>query len=219
MSILDKLACSQNIRNDIPNKELAKELAEEKNKEGIREIAINLYNKDKKIQSNCLKVLYEIGYINPILIEDYVKDFLELLNNKNNRLVWGGMIALSTIADRKPDEIFLNLDNIIKIIEKGSVITFDAGMIVLSKVASKDKKYNQKIFPILIDYLKNCRPSSVAQYSESISIALNEDNKEEFINVLYTRPIDLTTPQLKRVKKLLKKIGSFGLSVENSFFC
>lgn len=47
MSVLQKLACMQNRRDEEPNRELAGELAEKKNTAGIKEIAENLWNKDK----------------------------------------------------------------------------------------------------------------------------------------------------------------------------
>jgi hypothetical protein len=50
-------------------------LAAKKNKAGIKEIAENLWNKDKNIQADCIKVLYEVGVIEPDLIADYAEDF------------------------------------------------------------------------------------------------------------------------------------------------
>ena len=44
----------------------------------------NLGNKDKSIQSDCIKILYEIGYIKPIIISDYVNEFTKLFNSRNN---------------------------------------------------------------------------------------------------------------------------------------
>jgi hypothetical protein len=58
-----------------------------RDEQGIREIAENLCNKNKNVQSDCLKVLYEIGYINPELIAGYTGDFLKLLKSKNNRMI------------------------------------------------------------------------------------------------------------------------------------
>lgn len=207
MSILYKLASVQNVRSDVPNQELANELSKNNDKEGIKEIVLNLGNKDKKIQSDCIKVLYEIGYINPSLIEDYVDDFIKLLISKNNRLVWGGMYALTTIAERKPKEIFENLESIINTVNKGSVITVDGGIKALSIVASKDETYSKKIFPFLIKHLKECPPKEVAPHSESILLAVDEKNKNDFIEVLEKRKNDLTGSQLTRIKKIYKKLG------------
>ncbi len=78
MSTLDKIAFFQNRRDEVPNQVLAKELAETKNQDGIREIVQNLENKNKNVRSDCLKVLYEIGYLDPGLIADYYSAFPEI---------------------------------------------------------------------------------------------------------------------------------------------
>src|SRR5512133_3636151 len=109
MSILNRLASLQNRRDEVPNQELARDLAANKDKAGIREVAENLWNKDKNIQADCIKVLYEIGYIEPGLIAGYAEDFIKLLKSKNNRLAWGAMIALSATAKVDADTIFKNL--------------------------------------------------------------------------------------------------------------
>ena len=88
MSVLNRIAHLQNRRDEVPNQELARDLAVQKNRGAILEIAENLWNKDKNIQADCIKVLYEIGYIDPSLIADYAEDFLKLLRSRNNRLVW-----------------------------------------------------------------------------------------------------------------------------------
>jgi len=82
MSVVNRLAHPQNRRDEVPNQELARDLAARKDKAGIREIAANLWNKDKDIQSDCIKVLYEVGSIEPKLIADYAEDFVKLLRSK-----------------------------------------------------------------------------------------------------------------------------------------
>ena len=206
MSVLNKLASMQDRRDEEPNKDLAKELVDQENIDGIREIAENLWNKDKKIQSDCDSVMEEIGRNAPELIEEYVADFLKLLSSKNNRRVWGAMINLSLIADRKPKEIFESYKSIIETIENGSVITMDNGIKTLAIVASKEDKYNQDIFPFLIEQLKTCRPKSVPQYAESIFCAVKSDDREQYIEVLNKRLDILSSSQQNRVKKLLRKL-------------
>lgn len=207
MSILDKFACRQGVRSDVPNQELARYLASNHRAEDIEEIAKNLWNKDKAIQSDCIKILYEIGYIKPELIAKYVNDYIKLLKDRNNRLVWGGMIALSTIARIKHKEIFANLDIIKETTKKGSVITADGGIMTLANTAASGDKYNQAIFPYLIDCLKNCRPKSVGQYSESISVAVTKKNLGLFADTINARKHVLSPSQLKRVDKVLKKLN------------
>jgi len=196
----------QNRRDEVPNQELAKELAAKADRKGIREIAENLWSKDKNIPNDCIKVLYEIGYLKPALIGDYVSDFIRLLSSRNNRLVWGGMIALSTVAAIRPKEIYDDLEKVTKAIANGSVITIDNGIKVLARVAAAREEYSQKIFPYLIEYLERCRPKEVAQHAESILCAVNAKNKETFIGVLTKRQGALSSAQAARIKKILKPL-------------
>ena len=185
---------------------MAKELAEQEDSPAIEEIVRNLNNKNKRIQSDCIKVLYEIGYIEPQLIQPYADTFLSLLESKNNRLVWGGMIALSTIAPLQPDRIFERIDLVIKTIENGSVITVDRGIKTLALVASANDKYNKTIFPFLIDHLKTCRPKDLPQHAESIAVAVTDQNKADFISVLEERKALLKPSQRKRVEKVIRSL-------------
>ncbi len=203
MSVLDKLACSLGRRDEIPNQALARELVNASDKAGIKEIADNLCNRDKDISFDCIKVLYEIGYLKPELISDYVQDFLKIIQSKNNRLVWGGMLALATIAHLKPKEIFDKLDLLKKITHEGSVITVDNGIKTLAVVASTQKDYSQAIFPFLIEHLETCRPKDVPQHSEKILVAVNAENKKTFMDTLNRRLDSLGPSQLVRVKKVI----------------
>ena len=206
MSVLEKIAYMQNRKDEVPNQELAKDLVETNNVDGIREIAENMFNSDKNIQSDCIKVMYEAGYIKPDMIAEYVGDFIELLRSRNNRLVWGAMLALSTIAAIKADEIFKNLEIVLRIMKEGSVIAVDNAIKVLAAVASQNDKYNKKIFPFLLEHLSKCRPKEVGQHAESTFQAVNQKNRDEFIRVLRERESSLTSAQLNRINKLYKKL-------------
>lgn len=208
MSVLNRLAHSLGRRDEVPNQELARDLAAKKDKKGIREIAENLWNKDKNIQADCIKVLYEVGYLEPKLIADYADDFVKLLRSRNNRLVWGGMTALAEVAKANPDVVFKHLDSIKKAKETGSVITVDNAISTLAHTASTNDQYNKVIFPYLLKHLSSCRPKEVPQHSEKTIPAVNASNKEEFIKVLEKRLEDLSGTGLARVKKVIKQVSS-----------
>ena len=207
-SVLDQLATSQNRRDEVPNQELARDLAAKKDKKGIQEIAENLWNKDKNIQADCIKVLYEIGYIEPKLIANYVDDFVKCLKSKNNRLVWGGMTALAECAKANPDAVFNHFDAIKKAKESGSVITVDHSISALAITASANATYNKAIFPYLLKHLSTCRPKEVPQHAERSFPAVNRENKDEFIKVLEKRMEDLNGGGLARVKKVIKQANA-----------
>jgi hypothetical protein len=205
MSTLDKLAHSLGRRDEVPNQELARDLAAKKDRKGIREIAENLWNKDKSMQADCIKVLYEVGAIEPELIAEYAEDFVKCLRSKNNRLAWGGMTALAEVAKADPDVVFKHLDAIRKAKETGSVITVDNAISTLAHTAAGNKKYNAVIFPYLLKHLSRCRPKEVPQHSERTLPAVNTSNKSDFIKVLEKRMEDLSGSGLSRVKKIIKQ--------------
>lgn len=206
MSALSKIAYYQKRRDEIPNQELARQLAESNDKQGIQEIAENLWNKNKNIRSDCLKVLYEIGYINPELIADYVEDFLKLLKDKNNRLVWGAMIGLATIAEKRPREIWQQIDEVIRAVDQGTVITVVWGVKTLATIATADPEYHARLFPILIAQLQKCIPRDLPIHAESVLVAVDKSNLAEFLAVLEARQTELTTSQRGRLRKITNKL-------------
>ena len=204
--VLSKIAYFQNVRGEVPNQELARQLAQARDSAGIQEIAAHLWDKNKNIQSDCLKVLYEIGYLSPDLIADYAGDFLTLLHSKNNRLVWGAMIGLAAVAGLRPDAVWTQVDSVMQIVEAGSVITMLWGVRALAKVAATNPERRGRIFPFLLRLLETCIPRDVPTHAESMLPAVNESVKAEFLSVLDRRAAQLTPSQLARLKKMRKAI-------------
>jgi len=206
MSVLNRIACFQQRRDEAPNQELARELAAARDTEGIREIAENLENSNPSVQSDCLKVLYEIGYLAPDLIADYVTQFLALLHHRNNRMVWGGMIALATIAPLRPAEIWKEVDTVIDAVNYGSAITEDWGIKTLARLAAAEESYAERLFPLLMKYLEHCPPRDVPRHAESILPAVNAGRKGEFLAVLESRRPELSASQLVRTQKMTRRL-------------
>ncbi|MCL2705160.1 MAG: hypothetical protein FWE72_03020 [Spirochaetaceae bacterium] len=204
--MIEKLAFSLGRNDEEPNIELAKKLAKTENRKGIKEIVVGLNNSKEQIANDCIKVLYEIAEIAPALISEYAVNFIQLLKSKNNRLVWGSMTALSKIVSLNPDEVFNNLDIIIEAYEKGSVITVDNSITVFAELVRAGKKYEKKVFPIIIEHLKNCRPKEVGQHAERAFICINKTNSQQYKEAILKRHDLLTDAQKKRVDKLLNKI-------------
>jgi hypothetical protein len=204
MPALNRIAYFQSRRDEALNVELAKELAAKKDKAGIGEIAAELSNKNANIANDCIKVLYEVGAIDPSLIADYASDFLKLLQSKNNRMAWGAMTALAAIAELKADVIYKQLSAVQEAMTNGSVITMDNGVKVLALVAASSKARSAKVFPFLLTHLATCRPKDVPQHSEKSLVAVTAGNQEAFVAVLNKRLPKLTASQATRVKKVIK---------------
>jgi hypothetical protein len=208
MTALDRIAFSLGRRDEVPNQLLARDLAESSDFEGVKEIAEHLWDKNPNIQSDCLKVLYELGMIRPDMVGEYCFDYIKLLKHRNNRMVWGAMIALTTIAVLKADELFPEISRIQSAIEEGSVISVDNGIKTLALIGSSNPDYGKKIIPYLYKHLQTCRPKEVPQHAEHIMAAVDPKNPMEFISVLKARFPDLSPSGLARVNKIIKKFGT-----------
>ena len=207
MSVLNKLASLNGVRNAEPNKELASQIIKASDKKAIKGLVENLNNKDKNIQSDCIKVLYEIGEQNPTLIAEYDKTFLELLSNKNNRLVWGAMTALDCIASINPKDIYKQLSTILAIADKGSVITKDHGVGILTKL-SADKNYTDTTLILLLDFMKTAATNQLPKYAEDALPVITNKYKKDFIKVLSSRLDDFDKETKKvRLEKVIKKLS------------
>jgi len=206
MTIIDQLATSLNRRDEIPNQELAKQIAKSNDKKAVKELMDNLKNKNKDIQSDCIKVIYEIGAVKPNLVADFSKELIELLDNKNNRLQWGAMIALDTITNEIPKTIYEALGKIIDVANKGSVITNDHCVGILIKLCGR-KEYAENAFSLLNERLKISPTNQLPMYAENALPIINEKNKTAFIKTLSARLADIEKDTKRiRVEKVIKKL-------------
>ncbi|HXD30556.1 MAG TPA: hypothetical protein VN643_05550 [Pyrinomonadaceae bacterium] len=207
MTIINKLACSLGRRDEVPNQELAQQILKSKNTKAVKELVDNLANKDKNIQSDCIKVLYEIGEHQPDLIADYDNEFLALLESKNNRLVWGAMTAIDCIASIKPERIHKRLATILMVADNGSVITRDHAIGILIKLAAH-KKYADDALALLLDQFRSAATNQLPMYAENSFRIIPEKAKKDFVKVLSARLTDIEKEsKRKRVEKVISKLS------------
>jgi len=209
MKVIDLLATSLNRRDDKPNQHLAIEIIQSKRNDWVKELVENLNHQDKNIQSDCIKVLYEIGERGAAdMIAPYYRDFGEILKSKNNRLIWGAMTALDMITSINKKGIHELLPLIISAMDKGSVITIDHGIGILAKLASMNE-YSETAFPLLIEQLKRCPSKQLPMYAEKSFIAVNPDNKKQFIDLIQSRISEMEKDsQKERLNKVIKKLNN-----------
>jgi len=207
VSVLDKLASALNRRDEVPNQKLARSIVRGRNAAAVKELVENLDHKNKAIPSDCIKVLYEIGESNPDLIAPYYKEFGKLLESKNNRLVWGAMTALDTIALNEPKGVYGMLAEILRVAdESGSVIARDHAVGILVKLGTL-KPYKRDCLALLTEQLMSCPNNQFPMYVEMSLPVVDADNRKKFQQVLEKRLPKLDKEsQKKRVAKVLKKL-------------
>lgn len=208
MTYIEKIAYHLDQRDEVPNQELAAFLAAEKSWEGVAEIASYLDDKNTSIQSDCIKVLYEIGYISPLLITEYAETFIRLLDSKNNRMVWGAMIALSTIAEFVPEKIWPYKSKILNLIETGTVITNVAGVKTYINLAKAGDPYYAGLIEELMHMQKDCRSVDFAKRAEDMWGVIRPEHVEKYKKILEERLSGLSNAAQKRLTRVIKNIKS-----------
>jgi hypothetical protein len=206
MSIINKLATSLNRRDEVPNQELAKEIAAASNEKAVKELVENLNNKNRGIQNDCIKVIYETGMLKPQLIMGYMKEMLALLTSKNNRLQWGAMTALDCITNEDPKAMYAALPKILDAADKGSVITNDRCVNILIKLCAT-KKYAADAFVLLNERLAKSPTNQLPMYAENALPVINETNEVAFLKTLQARLAGIEKETKRaRVEKIIRKL-------------
>lgn len=207
MSVLAQLALAFQRNDEAPNEALAQRIAETGDAAAVVELVTNLKNTDPAIQSDCIKVLYEVGGRRPDLIAPHALAFVDLLRSRQNRLVWGGMTALGAIAAQKADDLWAHADVIMTATEKGSAITQDWGVRVLATISAHNSTYEARILPFLKAFLENCPPKDLPRHAESALVAANAGNREALATLLTARLPSLKATGAKRVQAVIRKLG------------
>ncbi len=206
INVLERLASALDRKDEIPNQELAKEIAEFANKKAIKELVINLDSKNRAIQNDCIKVLYEVGTLQPNLIAGYSAVFLALLTHKNNRLQWGAMTALNCISTIKPKETYKVLPQILDAADKGSVITRDHAVNILINLTAVPR-FSKDVFNLLIELLLKSPVNQLPMYVERIAPTITTQNEKIFISTIQSRLNDIEKESArKRIEKVIKKL-------------
>ncbi|UIR57718.1 hypothetical protein LZQ00_07820 [Sphingobacterium sp. SRCM116780] len=205
MNVIDHLATTLGRRDELPNQDLAKQIVSEQDAQAIQDLIALLKGKNKNIQQDSIKVLYEIGAVSPDLIAPFHLDFISLLSSTNNRMQWGAMTALDTILLLKHDVIYPVLPQLITVAEQGSVITMDKCISILIKYLSL-QKYDQ-VFHLLNEQLLKCPTNQLPMYAEQAFLFIPKEYQAEFVNSLTSR-LDTIEKESKkaRVRKVIKKL-------------
>ena len=121
-------------------------------------------------------------------------------------MVWGGMIALATVAGLQAPAIWPRVDEVIAAVDHGTLTTVVWGVKALALVAAANAECRQRIFPILLQILRASIPRDVPMHAESILPALDDANRQQFLDVLASRQGELSPSQLAKVDRIVKKV-------------
>ena len=205
--VLARLASALERNDERPNIELAAELAASGDAASIATLVKALGEGPLALQNDAIKVLYEIGALNPGLVAPHAGAFLALLKSKNNRNVWGALQAVESITLDQPDQVLKALPDVLAAADKGSVIAKDKAIGILARLAQAG--HRAKTLPILIDRIAAAAPNQFPMYAEIAAPVMDVAHRAKFVAVLETRLKEIDAPaKRKRVEKVLRQVRS-----------
>ncbi len=207
MTVIERLSSSLNHRDTSANIVLALGIIRTRDSNAVRELVEHLTDKNKRLASDCIKTLYEIGEREPKLIADYVDEFAALLTSKTQRLVWGGMCALDCCASVKPEDVHAHLKAILKAADGESVIARDHAVTILTKLSTG--KHAQECVPLMLDIIRTAPINQWPTYAEKAASVAPSAEREALAALIFRRLPSITAHKTKsmRMQKLLKLLN------------
>jgi hypothetical protein len=208
MNILSQLASSLGRSDEEPNIELAKHIAREGNHQAVAELVAATKTAVRPARHDAIKVLYEIGASAPELISPYADDFMTLLKSSDNRMQWGAMTAIATIAQNIPDQIAPHLAQLESSSSSGSVITRDNYIKVLVAIAGSTKHRNEAIDRLRVQLL-TCPVNQLPMYAELVVPMLKATADAKGIADILRSRLESVDKQSKRarIEKVIKQLS------------
>lgn len=204
--VLARLASALGRGDEKPNQELAADLAASGNDNDIAVLAQALATAAKPLRHDAIKVLYEIGALRPDLIAPYAQAFLAALKSRDNRIVWGALTALDTLAATVPELIAAHLSDILDAADQGSVIAKDKAVSMLSTLAANGNSF---AWDRLLAILRTSADNQTPMYAEQALRAAPMQNAEALADIVRMRAGAIAqSAKRSRLEKVLRKLAA-----------
>jgi hypothetical protein len=208
MSILDRLACAMGRRDEEPNVALARALAGSGAAEDVAALADALATAPRSVRHDAIKALYELGALRPEMIHPHADAFLAAMNGSDNRLVWGALAALDTLAAHDPALIAAHLPAILDAAERGSVIAKDKAVSMLATLAALPGPAAPVAWAALLATLRGAAVNQIAMYAEATLRAAPMNDPAALAAVVRARLESIATPARRaRLEKVLRRLA------------
>lgn len=208
MSVLDRLACALGRADEAPNIALAQDLARTGDRAGVAMLADALATGPRPVRSDAIKALYELGALRPDLIRPHAGAFLAALDSRENRLVWGALAALDTLAAPYPEMIATHLPEILAAARQGSVIAKDKAVSMLATLASLPVSAGPAAWERLLAILRDAAVNQTPMYAEAALRAAPMRDPAALAEVVRTRLAGIAAPAKRaRLEKVLRRLG------------
>lgn len=156
------------------------------------------------VASSAIKAIYECGYLAPTLLAPHLPRFRALLDSRNNRMVWGGMIAIWCVARAEPEAVWAHREHLEAALRNGTVITQMSAVQALCAVAASDTAKAGALQAWFEEVLETIGSKQLLGAAELILPVATE--RKHLVGSLLDRGDELTTTAArKRLQRLLRR--------------
>ncbi len=156
------------------------------------------------VASSAIKAIYECGYLAPELLVPHLPVFRALLDASNNRMVWGGMIAISCVAKADPQAVWAHRERIELALRNGTVITQMSAVHALTAVAASDPVKAEQLQDWFEEAFESLDAKQLLGAAELILPVAAE--RRFLVSCLIERGDELATATArKRLQRMLKR--------------
>jgi len=164
---------------------------------------------DQEVASSAIKAIYECGYLAPELLVPHLERFRALMDCGNNRLVWGGTVAVWCVATAAPERVWPHRERLERCLRIGTVITQMSAVQALTTVASSDPAKADELEEWFEEVLETIGPRQLIKCGELIVPVARPEYREHLLGILVGRGDELPSAAArKRLQKLVRKCGS-----------
>jgi len=164
---------------------------------------------DEQVASSAIKAIYECGYLAPQLLVPHLPVFRAAVDGRNNRMVWGGMIAIWCVAKADPDAVWAHRERLEQALRQGTVITQMSAVQALTTVAGSDPAKAEALSAWFEEVLETIGSKQLVQCAELIlPVAAPEQRCEHLLGIAIGRADELVTNNAhKRLQRLVRRFG------------
>jgi hypothetical protein len=206
MSIAHRLAGKRTPRTEEPNIRLAEDVCAKGDIDAVAELGELLDAGRKKQRHDALKVLYEIGLRKPELVVPQLENLIDQLDGRDNRILWGTIYALSTIAQLAPKQLMGFLPVILAASDRATVIAKDKAMLILAELCMQEDSH-KAVVPKMLNHVAEAAVNQFPTYAERAEPSLRGPERKRLAKIIRARvDVDEYPAKRKRMDKLLLKL-------------
>ena len=168
MDLINHLSSVQGRRDQGPNRELARKIADNSDTESLTKLLdILTETTNVKIQQDILLTLAALCDNKPEMLVSKIRELWPFMMDKDNRSVFATMIIFSHLVKFQPDFFAHRLILIIETMDKGSVVTRDHGFKILLQLYEHDP-YHTELPMLILEQIMLAPANQLGQYAETL---------------------------------------------------